>query len=137
MAAAAVEPCRAELGAVRGAAEAEAVAREAAVRVVDHRAVAAVLGGYPEALWGGRRAAAGRAAEVTGVVNGAATPGIVRACRCRQCRAVTVVAARAAEEKAAVATAEVDWAAAKEAGATAEGKAAEVAGKAALAAQES
>ena len=48
-AAAAVEPCRAELGAVREEVETKAVAREAAVRVVDHRAVAAVLGGYPEA----------------------------------------------------------------------------------------
>ena len=101
MAAAAVEPCQAELGAVRGAVETEAVAREAAVRVVDHMAVAAVLGGCQEAYWEGRRAAAGRAAEVTGEVNGVATPGIVREHRCRQRRVATVVAMGAAAGAAA------------------------------------
>ena len=102
-AAAAVEPCRAELGAVRGAVETEAVASVVATRAVDHRAAAAVLGGCREAHWEGRRAAVGRAAEVTGEINGVATPGIVRGARqCRQHRAATVVATEVAVALAAL-----------------------------------
>ena len=101
-AAAAVEPLLVGLGAVRGAAETEAVARAGATRAAGHRAVAVALGGLQQAHSGGRRAAAARAAEGTGGVNMADTLVTVReARRCRQRRVATVVAMEVAAGAAA------------------------------------
>ena len=92
-AAAAAEPLQVGLGAVRGAAETKAVARAAATRAAGYKAVAVELGGLQQAHWGGRRAAAARAAEGTGEVNMADTLEIVReARRCRQRRVARGVA---------------------------------------------